>query len=151
MARAYRPVASTLRALAIPDPVWTRTLSSRVRNQTGTTRGSRPGVTVARRPTRGRSSRKANPSCLLQAMGLVSFACDCSSMGNVRALAVRPGASGRVEQQGAEVEAAAFDGGVLVQDLGVRAAVAGQVGARVLGAGVEGGCRGHRPERAPRR
>jgi hypothetical protein len=59
----------------------------------------------------------------------------------------RGGGSGRAGEQGAEIEAAAFDGGVLVQDLGVEAAVAGQPGARGLGPGVEDDVRAHRFER----
>src|SRR5712691_8173190 len=58
------------------------------------------------------------------------------------------GGSGWAGEQGAEVEAAALDGGVLAEDLGVDAAVGGQVGACGLGAGVKDGVRAHRLERA---
>src|SRR6266702_4521777 len=58
------------------------------------------------------------------------------------------GTSCRFAEQGAEVKSAALDGGVLVQGLGVEAAVVGQVGLRGLAAGVEDGVRAHRLEGA---
>src|SRR5229473_2572284 len=49
-----------------------------------------------------------------------------------------------VAEQRAEVVAAALNGGVVVEDLGVEVAVAGEVGPGVVAAGVEGGVRAHR-------